>query len=54
MDIVYILNTKKGLTSKRDFRCLICWSYILYLTKVSGIDFETAVLNIYYQMIQQR
>ena len=25
--------------------------YIIYLTKVLGIDFKTAVLNLYYQKI---
>ena len=42
----------QGLTSKRDFFCASYCLYIIYLTKVIGIDLKTAVLNLYYQMIQ--
>ena len=34
-----------------------CASYVLfriYLTKVEGLDFKSAVLNLYYQMVQKR
>ena len=39
----------QGLTSKRDSYCASYCLYILYLTKVVGIDFKSAVLNLYYQ-----
>ena len=39
------------LIQKNDsFRASYCL-YILYLTKVIGIDFKSAVLNLYYQML---
>ena len=41
----------QGLTSKRDSYCASYCLYIIYLTKVLGIDFKIAVLNSYYQMI---
>ena len=41
----------QGLTSKQDSYCASYCLYIIYLTKVSGIDFKIAVLNLYYQMI---
>ena len=41
----------QGLTSKRDSYCASYCLYIIYLTKVLGIDFKSAVLNLYYQMI---
>ena len=41
----------QGLTSKRDSYCASYCLYIIYLTKVLGIDFKIAVLNLYYQMI---
>ena len=34
---------------KHDSICAICCLYILYLTKELGIDFKSAVLNLYYQ-----
>ena len=40
-----------GLTSKRDSYCGSYCLYIIYLTKVLGIDYKIAVLNLYYQMI---
>ena len=34
---------------KRDSFCASYCLYIIYLTKVIGIDFKSAVLNLYYQ-----
>ena len=42
----------QGLTSKRDSYCASSCLYIIYLTKVKGIDFKSAVLVLYFQMIQ--
>ena len=39
----------QGLTSKRDSYCASYCLYIIYLTKVLGINFKSAVLNLYYQ-----
>ena len=36
---------------KNDSYCASYCLYILYLTKVLGIDFKSAVLDLYYQMI---
>ena len=36
---------------KTDSFCASYCLYIIYLTKVIGIDFKSAVLNLYYQMI---
>ena len=36
---------------KNDSFCASYCLYILYLTEVLGIDFKSAVLNLYYQMI---
>ena len=48
MDIVYILNINvKKLIS---FVPVIVYLYF-YITKVSGKDFKSVVLNLYYQMI---
>ena len=41
----------QGLTSKQDSYCASYCLYIIYLTKVIGIDFKSVVLNLYYQMI---
>ena len=41
----------QGLTSKQDSYCAPYCLYIIYLTKVLGIDFKIVVLNLYYQMI---
>ena len=41
----------KGQTNKRDSYCASYCLYIIYLTKVLGIDFKSAVLNLYYQII---
>ena len=37
----------QGLTSKQDSYCASYCLYIIYLTKVLGIDFKIAVLNLY-------
>ena len=42
----------QGLTNKLDSFCASYCLYKLYLTKVLGIDFKSAVLNLYYQMIK--
>ena len=42
----------QGLTSKRDSFCASYCLEMIYLTKVIGFDFKSAVLNLYYQMIQ--
>ena len=39
---------------KNDSFCASYCLYILYLTKVLGIDFKSAVFNLYYQMIRKR
>ena len=36
---------------KNDSFCASYCLYIIYLTKVLGVDFKNAVLNLYYQMI---
>ena len=36
---------------KDDSYCASYCLYIIYLTKLLGIDFKSAVLNLYYQMI---
>ena len=36
---------------KHDNFCASYCLYIIYLTKVLGIDFKSAVLNLFYQMI---
>ena len=36
---------------KNDSFCASCCLYIIYLTKVLGMDFKSAVLNLYYQII---
>ena len=43
----------QGVTSKRDCFCAAPCLYIVDLTKVFGIDFKSAVLNLYYQSISQ-
>ena len=39
----------QGLTNKPDSYCGSYCLYAIYLTKVLGIDFKSAVLNLYYQ-----
>ena len=41
----------QSLTSKRDSYCASYCLYIIYLKNVIGIDFKSAVLNLYYQML---
>ena len=36
---------------KNDSFCASCCLYIIYLTRVIGMDFKSAVLNLYYQII---
>ena len=43
MVIVYFLNIKYR---KKDSFCASYCLYIIYLTKIVGIDFESAVLNL--------
>ena len=43
---------KQGWTNERDAHCAVFRFYIIYLAKVLGIDFNSAVFNLYYQMIQ--
>ena len=49
---LYSEYTIQGLTNKRDSYCASYVLYVLYLTKVSGVDFKSAVLNLYYQLIK--
>ena len=49
---LYSEYKKQGLTSKRDSYCASFWLYLIYLTKVIGIDFKSAVLNLCYQMTE--
>ena len=44
----YCLYSKYQIQKNDNFYASYCL-YIIYLTKVSGIDFEPAVLNLYYQ-----
>ena len=39
----------QGLTGRRDSYCAVYCFYLFYLTKGLGIDFKSAVLNLYYQ-----
>ena len=41
-----------GLTNKRDGNCGSYCLDVIYLTKVFGIDFISAVWNLHYQMVQ--
>ena len=41
-----------GFTSKKGSFCASYCSYKLYLTRVLCIDFKSAVLNLYYQVIK--
>ena len=44
-------NKIQGLSIKRDSYWASYCLYIIHLTKVLGIDFKSAVLNLYYRMI---
>ena len=46
----YCLYSKYQIQKKDSFCASYCL-YINYLTKLLGIDFKSAVLNLYYQMI---
>ena len=46
MVTVYIQNFKY---KKNDSFCASYCIYIIYLIKLLGIDFKSAVLNLYYQ-----
>ena len=48
---LYSEYKKQVLTIKKDSNCASYCSYIIYLTRVIGIDFKSAVLNLYYQRI---
>ena len=41
----------KGLTNKRDSYCASYCLFILHLKKFEGLDFKSAVLHLYYQML---
>ena len=41
----------QSLTTKRHSCCARYCLYMVYLTKVVGRDFKSAVLSLYYQMI---
>ena len=45
---VYCLYSEYQI-QKNDRFCARYWLYIIYLAKVLGIDFKSAVLNLYYQ-----
>ena len=47
----YCLNSEYQI-QKNDSFCASYCLYITYLTKVLGIDFKSAVLNLYYQMMK--
>ena len=49
MVFVCIQNIKY---KKKDSYCASYCFYLIYLTKVIGIDFKSAVLNLYYQMME--
>ena len=51
MDLVYILNIK---FKKKDIFCASYSLYIPYLAKMIVIDFNFAVLNLYYQRFSQK
>ena len=42
----------QGLTIKTDYYCASYCFYLIYLTEVLEIDFKSAFLSLYYQMIQ--
>ena len=41
----------QGLTGTRDSFCVSFCLYIIYLTKVIGVDFKSAVLTSYHQKL---
>ena len=44
----------QGITAKRDSYCARYCLYIIYLTKVIGLDFKSAVLYLYYQRFSSK
>ena len=46
----YCLHSEYQIQKNYSFCARYCL-YIIYLTRVLGIDFKSAVLNLYYQMI---
>ena len=49
---LYSKYKSQCLKSNRDSYCASYCFFIYILTEVIGIDFKSAVLNLYYQMIQ--
>ena len=49
---LYSEYKRQGLGSKKDSYCASYCLYIIYLTKVIGIDFKSAVLELFYQMMR--
>ena len=47
----YCLYSENQIQKNESFCASYCL-YINYLTKVLGIDFKSAVLNLYYQMMK--
>ena len=47
----YCLYSEYQIQKNDSFGASYCL-YIIYMTKVLGIDFKSAVLNLYYQMIK--
>ena len=47
----YCLYSEYQIQKNESFCASYCL-YIIYLTKVLGIDFKSAVLNLYYQMMK--
>ena len=41
----------QGLTTEKDYHYSIYCFYIIYLTKVEGLDFISVVSNLYYQVV---
>ena len=48
MVLVYLQNIEY---KKNDSLCASFCLYIIFLTKIVGIDFKSAVLDLYYQRI---
>ena len=44
---LYFEYKKQGVTNERDSCSASCCLYIIYLIKGIGLDFKTAVLNLY-------
>ena len=48
---LYSEHKIQGLTNKRASFCASYCLYLIYVTKVTGIDTKPAVLNSYYQLL---